>query len=135
MLKLKHFFFDARGSAAKTFAVGAAILGLFGVVAAEMMSRLVEKGALLTIVVMPSDQVLKRLASTAPAGEPNSVVTKVVGNVGVDTSPTASIPSLMSASRCDDTNQAVLMTRSIGMEGTTTTPITTLEPLCNQSNE
>jgi anti-sigma-K factor RskA len=72
MLKLKHFSFDARGSAEKTFAVGAAILGLISVVAADTMSRLVEKGALLTIVVIPSEQNLKRLASTAPAGEPNS---------------------------------------------------------------
>jgi UDP-N-acetylmuramyl tripeptide synthase len=131
MLKLKHFFFEGRGSAGKTFAVGAAILGLISVVAADMMSRMVEKGAPLTIVITRSGQNLKRLASAAAAGEPNSVVTKVVGNVGVDMSPTAAIPSLMSASRCDDTSQAVLMTRSIGMEGTTTTPIATPEPPCN----
>jgi hypothetical protein len=131
MLNLKHFVFDARGSAWKTFAVGAAILGLISVVAADMMSRLVEKGALLTIVVMRADQNLKRPAGAAPAGEPNSVVTKVVGNVGVAMSPTAAIPSLMSVSRCDDASQAVLMTRSIGMEGTTTTPIATPEPPCD----
>ena len=131
MLKLKNFFFDARGSAWKTFAVGAAILGLTSVVAADMMSRLVEKGALLAIVVTRSDQNLKRLAGAAAAGEPNSVVTKAVGNVGVAMSPTAGIPSLMSASRCDDASQAVLMTRSIGVEGTTTTPIATPEQPCN----
>jgi hypothetical protein len=135
MLKLKHFFLDARGSAGKTFAVGAVTLGLISVVTADMMSRLVEKGALLTIVVMPSDQNPKRLASTAPAREPNSVVTKVVGNVGVDMSPTASIPSLISASRCDDTRQAVLMMRSVGMERTTTTPIATPEPPRDQSHK
>ena len=131
MLKLKHFFFDARGSAGKKFAVGAAILGLISVVAADMMSRLVEKGALLTIVVMRSDQNLKQLASTAAAGEPNSVVTKAVGDVGVAMSPTAAIPGSMSVSRCDDASQAVLMTRSVGVEGTTTTPIATPEPPCN----
>ncbi len=131
MLRLNRFFFDARGSTGKTFAIGAAILGLLSVVAADMMSRLVEKGAPLTIVVMRSDQNLKRLAGAVPAGEPNSGATKVVGNVGVDISPTAAIPSLMSVSRCDDASQAVLMTRSIGMEGTTTTPIATPEPPCN----
>jgi hypothetical protein len=131
MLKLMHFFLNSRGSAGKTFAFGAAILGLISVVAADMMSRLVEKGALLTIVVMRSDQNLKRLAGDASAGEPNWVLTKVVGNVGVDMSPTAAIPSLMSASRCDDTSQAVLMTRSFGMEGMTAAPITAPRPVCN----
>ena len=133
MLKLMHFFLNSRGSAGKILAVGAAILGLISVVTADMMSRLVEKGALLTIVVTPSDQKLKRLANTAPEGEPNSVVTTVVGSVGVDMSPTAAIPSLMSASRCRELSKAVLMTRSIGMEGTTTTSITAPEPPCDQS--
>ena len=95
------------------------------------MSRLVERGALQTIVVMLADQNLKRPALAAPAGQPNSVVTKVVGNVGVAMSPTAAIPSLMSVSRYDDASQAGLMTRSIGMEGTSTTSIATPEPTCN----
>ncbi len=119
----------------KKFAFGAAVLGLASVVAADLMAHLVQKGALPTIVIIPTDQSLKRLADTAPTGETYSRVTKVQRSMGIDMSPTAAIPSSTPASRCDDTSQAVLMTRSIGMEGTTTTPITTPEPLCNQSNK
>jgi hypothetical protein len=135
MGKLMHFFLNSRGSAVKNFAFGAAVLGLASVVAADFMSRLVQKGAPLTIVVIPSDQNLKRLANTDPAGEPNSVVTKVVRSTGIDMSATGTIPSSTRASSCDETNHAVLMTRSIGMEGTTTTPITTPEPPCDQSHK
>jgi hypothetical protein len=109
----------------------AAVLGLICVVAADLMSRLVQKGAPLTIVVIPSRQSLYQLANTAPTGEPNSSPTKVVRSIGIDMSPTAAIPSSTPATRCDDTGQAVLMTRSIGMEGTTTTPIAAPEPHCN----
>jgi len=128
-----RFFLNSRGSAVKNFAFGAAVLGLISVVAADLMSRLVQKGALPTIVVIPSGQSLDQLANTAPTGEPNSRLTKVVRSIGIDMSPTAAIPSSTPASRCDDTSQAVLMTRSIGVEGTTTTPIATSEPPCDQS--
>ncbi len=131
MLKLMHFFLNSRGSAANKFALGAAILGLTSVVAADLMSRLVQMGALPTIVLIPSDQSLKQVANTAPTGEPNSRVTKVVRGIGIDMSPTAAIPSSTPASPCDGASQAVLMTRSIGMEGTTTIPITAPEPRCN----
>jgi hypothetical protein len=123
-----RFFLNSRGSAVKNFAFGTAILGLFSVVAADLMSRLVQKGALPTIVVIPSGQSLDPLANTAPTGEPNSRLTKVVRSIGVDMSPTAAIPSSTQASSCDETNHAVLMTRSIGIEGTTTTPIAAPEP-------
>jgi hypothetical protein len=56
--------------------------------------------------------------------------TKVVRGIGIDMSPTAAIPGSAPASPCDDTSQAVLMTRSIGMEGTTT-PIAAPEPHCD----
>ena len=49
-------------------AIGAAILGLTSVVAADMMSRLAQTGALPTIIFAPSDQSLKRLAATADTG-------------------------------------------------------------------
>jgi hypothetical protein len=131
MLKLMHFFLNSRGSAANKFALGAAILGLASVVAADLMSRLVQMGALPAIVLIPSDQSPKRVANIAPAGEANPPLTKVVRGIGVDMSPTAAIPGSAPASPCDDTSQAVLMTRSIGMEGTTTTPIAAPEPHCN----
>jgi hypothetical protein len=101
------------------------------VVAADLMSRLVQMGALPAIVLIPSDQSPKRVANIAPAGEANPPLTQVVRGIGVDMSPTAAIPGSAPASPCDDTSQAVLMTRSIGMEGTTTTPIAAPEPHCN----
>jgi len=100
-----------------------------------LMAHLVQKGALPTIVLIPSEQSLKRLANTAATGEPNSRVAKVVRSFGIDMSATGAIPSSTPASSCDDTSQTVLVTRSIGIEGTTTTPIATLEPPCNQSNK
>ncbi len=115
----------------KKFAFGAAVLGLASVVAADLMAHLVQKGALPTIVIVPSDQ----SANTALTDEPNSRVTKVVRSIGIDMSATGAIPSSTPASRCDDTGQTVLVTRSIGIEGTTTTPIATPEPPCNQSNK
>ena len=130
MLKLMHFF-STRGFRGKTFALGVAVLGLASVVAADMMSRLVQKGALPTILIIPSDQRLKRLANTDPTGDPNSCATKVMRSMGIDMSATGNIPSSTPASRCDDTSQAVLMTRSIGIEGTTTTPMATPGSPCD----
>ncbi|MGO9773209.1 MAG: hypothetical protein ACLPSW_27425 [Roseiarcus sp.] len=114
----------------KKFAIGAAILGLTSVVAADMMSRLVQKGALPTIVVIPSDQSLKSLA--AYTTEPESRAATIAHSVGIDMSPTATIPSSTPASPCGESSQAVLVTRSIGIEGTTMTPIATPEPPCDQ---
>jgi hypothetical protein len=131
MLKLKHFLFDARGSAGKAFALGMAVLGLTCVVAADMMSRLVQKGALPTILIIPSDQSLGRLANTAPTSEPNSLVKKVMRGIGIDMSATGAIPSSTPALPCDESSQTVLVTRSIGIEGTTTTPLTTRDSPCN----
>jgi hypothetical protein len=135
MLRFMHFFFNSRGSAVKKFAFGAAVLGLASVVAADLMAHLVQKGALPTIVFIPSDQSFKPLANTDPTSEPNSLLTKVVRSVGIDMSATGAIPSSTPASSCDDASQTVLVTRSIGIEGTTTTPITGPEPLCNQSHK
>jgi hypothetical protein len=128
-------FFNSRGSAMKKFAFGAAVLGLASVVAADLMAHLVQKGVLPTIVVIRSDQSLKRLTDTDPTGEPSSRVTKAVRSMGIDMSATGNIPSSTPVLPCDDASQAVLMTRSIGTEGTTTTPIATPEPACSQSNK
>lgn len=103
--------------------------------AADMMSRLVQKGALPRIVLIPSDQSLDRLANTDTTGEPNSRVTKGVRGIGIDMSPAAAIPSSTPASPCDDTSQTLLVTRSVGIEGTMTTPIVTPERPCNQSHK
>jgi hypothetical protein len=135
MLKLKHFLFDARGSAGKAFALGMAVLGLTSVVAADMMSRLVQKGALPTILIIPSDQSLGRLANTDPTSEPNSLVTKVMRGIGIDMSATGAIPSSTPASPCAATRQTVLLTRSVGVEGTTATAVATPEPPCDQSHK
>ncbi len=142
MLKLKHFFFDAHGSAGKAFALGMAVLGLTSVVAADMMSRLVQKGALPTILIIPSDQSLKLRANTDPTSGPNPPVTKVMRGIGIDMSATGTIPSATGAipsstpaSPCDAASQTVLLTRSIGVEGTTTTPLAAPEPPCDQSHK
>ena len=115
----------------KKFAFSAAVLGLASVVAADLMAHLVQKGALPTIVFIPSDQSLMRLANTDRTGEPNSRVTKVLRSMGIDMSATGNIPSSTPASPCDDTSQTVLVTRSIGIEGTTTIPMATPGPPCN----
>ncbi|MGO9233220.1 MAG: hypothetical protein ACLP4V_03715 [Methylocella sp.] len=117
------------------FALGAAILGLISVVTADMMSRLAQKGVLPTIVLIPSDQSPKRLADTAHTAVPESRAATVARSIGIDMSATATIPSSTPASLCDDSSQAVLVTRSIGVEGTTTTPIATPEPPCDQSHK
>jgi hypothetical protein len=119
----------------KNFAFGAVILGLISVVAEDLMAHLVQEGALPTIVVIPSDQSLKRQANTDPTGEPNSHVTKGVRSIGIDMSATGAIPSSIPTSPCDHTSRTVLVTRSIGIEGTTSTQIATPETPCDQSHK
>jgi hypothetical protein len=98
-----------------------------------MMSRLVQKGALPTVLIIPSDQSLKPRAKTDPTSEPNSLVTKVTRGIGM--SATGSIPSSTLPSPCAATSQTVLLTRSIGIEGTTAIPVATPEPPCDQSDK
>jgi hypothetical protein len=100
-----------------------------------MMSRLVQKGALPTVLIIPSDQSLKPRAKTDPTSEPNSLVTKVTRGIGIDMSATGSIPSSTLPSPCAATSQTVLLTRSIGIEGTTAIPVATPEPPCDQSDK
>jgi hypothetical protein len=73
----------------KKFAFGAAVIVLAGLVAADLMAHLVQEGAPPTIVVIPSDQSLMRLASTALTDGPNSRVTKVAHGIGIGRSATA----------------------------------------------
>ncbi len=134
-MKQKSTFFNSRGSAMNKFAIGAVILALLSVAAADIMSLLVQKGVLPTIVLIPSDQSHKRLAATARTAEPESRAATVARNTGIDMSATATIPSSTPASVCEDSSQAVLVTRSIGIEGTTTTPIAAPKRACDQSRK
>ncbi|MGA8169461.1 MAG: hypothetical protein WB816_01280 [Methylocystis sp.] len=112
-------------------AVGAAILGIASVVGADMMSRLAQEGALPTIIVVPSEPAPKRTADNArEAGLPMLAL-----SLGVDMSATATIPSPAAASSCGAPGQAVLMTHSIGVDGTTVTPIIAPARNCGQSHE
>ena len=112
-----------------------AVLGLSSVVAADMMSRLVQEGALPTILIIPTDQNLKPRANTDPTSEPNSLVAKVRRGIGIDMSATGAIRSSTPPSSCDAASQTVLLTRSVGMEGTTATPVVTSAPPCDQSHK
>jgi hypothetical protein len=113
-------------------AIGAAILGLTSVVAADMMSRLAQTGALPTIIFASSDQSLKRLADKFHASAPQLPILAL--SLGIDSNAVATIPSSTLASPCGEPGQAVLMTHSIGIDGTTVTPFAPLAPPCDRSH-
>jgi hypothetical protein len=115
------------------FAIGAAILGLTSVVGADMIARLAQNGALPRLVFVSLDQGPKRSTDNSRAREPQSPILAL--GLGVDMSATAPIPSSASLAPCGAPIQAVLMTHSIGVEGTTVTPFTTPAPPCDQSHK
>jgi hypothetical protein len=122
---------DSGGSAVKKFAFGAAILGLTGVLSANLMALMIQKGALPSIALIPSEQSLKRQANNVYATEPSSRVKNEVHRIDLDRSPTAVIPTSASLPPCRDSRQIQLITHSV--DGTRTVPIATSTAPCGDS--
>lgn len=114
---------ESQGLGLKLFAGGAGFLLIFGVVAANLLSRAADKGELPTVAFVRSEQGLKQLARSAPVGQPAGKAPAAAGRgKPIDSTATAAISDKSPASSCDE-GQALLVMRSVGVDGVKVTPI------------
>jgi hypothetical protein len=94
---MADFDYNRRDSGARprlglwTLAGVAGIVAVGGVVGANVLSRLLERGEIPVIAFIHPDQGMKRLANSAPSPQAPQTVT-IVRSVGVDGVTTATIP-------------------------------------------
>jgi hypothetical protein len=113
-------------SGAVRFCATAVLLLLAATGAAHLLSRKLDNGELPTIAVIRSEQGLKRMARSAPAGQAPRADAKSAGSLrgrGIDATATAAISpadaGAISIQPCGQPSQKVFVVRSIGVEGAT----------------
>ncbi len=94
MFESKQFRRDARGSAIASLAKTAAAASLLGLVAAECLAALAQRGGLPRITLVWPDAEMQRLAKSAPPAQAGGGFT-VYRDIGVDGMTTSAIPRIV----------------------------------------
>jgi hypothetical protein len=117
MPRYSHSIKASGGLRLSDIAFGATLLGLAGVVSANLLARATLKDDLTIVAVARSNERFKGFADSAPTPRHNGVMT-VSRSVGVDGTSTATIPGAASLGRCNDAR--ITITRSVVTEAAAT---------------
>jgi hypothetical protein len=134
MFTFKRFVGDNRGAMVDRIAIGAAVIGISGLVTANVLSHKLEKGDLPIVAFLKPDQGMKRLAKSAPTAQPaapHNVAVSFVRGVGMDAGSTATVarPNAPCAdAKAGLPNGVVSISRSVGVDGVVTTTLSGAKP-------